>query len=314
MPKYTRSSTVDSMTPAGGKKAHVRIEDLIEIFKFKSGVYTTIRLVGPMMGIALHWIELTTKDGNKVKIPKLCLAYDPDRDTIDSLVECPYCENLHADYKARQQYFNNAIIRKLQDKLPSDFDENYSKSERKSGFIDIDSEAETPIKVVRVTPGVVTKIQALNQLNTHKINGKVVPCGVSDDLYGCDIMIKYDANAKNASDAYNVQKGEHTPLTEEENLYLHQNIEYAVAEIYEDLNEDLNLARAECKILMTKVVNKKDGLETEYSEDVELASKAKSKRSRVEESSEVSEEPAKRSKSKRSRVEESSEESSDIPY
>ena len=323
--QYSSSSGVDDKTPArGNNRKVVRITDLLDMYKFKSDTYVPMRLVGPALGVAIHWIEIFKKDGQKIRIPKLCLRYNREVDRFDEDVECPYCDKLDKTYRARQEYYNNAIIRSLQDRLPDDFERTYSKSERKTGFLDFGSEADTPVRTVRLTTGVVTKIQDLRELNRHKIDGKSRPCSVSDENYGCDIMIKFNKDAEAASNAYNIQKGDFSPITEEESRYLHQNIELAIDEYVESLTEDLKTARDEAKVLMTKVVVKKeDGEDPEYSEDDEdmtiknrnTARAAKSKAAVVEESSdeESSEAPAPKKRGRPAKaavVEESSDEES----
>jgi len=305
--KYKTSKTFDDTNPKGGKKEIVKLEHFVDVFSMpKNNKYVQMRLVGPVIASATHWIDIKTKDGKKVTLPKACGRYDAETDSFDSTKDCVYCDEL-PDYTARQRYYVNAIIRDIQEDEPSKFQKKYSKTELKSGFKDgNESKAWTPIRVLSLPGGVAKKLKGLADLNKHKVGGKTKSMPISDDDYGMDIMIKFDPDAQPAQ-AYDIQKGEKSPLNETEVEYLHWNIEEALEKVGASQEEDTKTQKSEFKQLSKKVIRKtKDGKETtdyEESDDMAASKKSKKKGKKVEESSEL----------EMSETSEMSEESSEAP-
>ncbi len=259
--KYKSTKTFsDTKARTGGDKAP-RIDELVDLFTWpKKASWVRVRLVGPVTSYAHHWINITTKDGNEIQVPKQCLSYDAEEETRDSTKKCPYCAFDKEQAKFQSYYYTNAIIRDLQDDEPAK--KRITKEEEKTGIKDMDSESWTPVRVLRIPPGLAAKLQSLSELNKHgpKDNKKAFP--LSHEKYGMDISLRYDSKAAGA-DKYQVQKEERTALTDEEQEFLMYNIEDLISP------EELSVAKAEYKQLAAKVTGAPKEEESEDEDDEE---------------------------------------------
>ena len=250
--KRTRSLSETTGSATGGDKAP-RIDQIVELFQPKPKKFYQIRLVGPMFSYAAHWFEINKKDGKgQAKFSKDCLAWNDEVEALDSDRSCPYCD---LDPKRAQvHYYQNVIIRDLEEKAPKD--NSVSKAERKTGFKDKDSDSWTPVRVLRLPPSAVQLLRDLAELNKHGKKGEKTAHPVEDEQYGCDIMYKFDPDAT-GSGKHQFQKGDHSPITEEEAEYLLWNIENMVEP------DDVKTAKDEAKRIKPRLV----GAEEEDSDD-----------------------------------------------
>ena len=228
-----------SISPQTGSKDKLKMDDLVDLYQLSSeakNTWVNLRfLPTDMLPVKTHWIKiLAGKEKKEVKIPKLCVSFDPDAEgTPKEGTHCPYCELTQGGEDSTCQtsvaYYANAIIRDIQEDEPRKKVKPTTK-ERKSGMIEKGSKAWTPVRVVRMPNGLAGKLDGLTERNivkskNKKINGKVFP--IDHEKYGIDIAIKYDPKAAGA-EKYQLDKGERSPLTEEEQEYL-----------YWDLSDDL---------------------------------------------------------------------------
>ena len=205
-------------------------EDSVEWYRFKGPKdnveFNHIRLIGPIMSAAQHWVEVTKQDGKKTKFPMTCSGYDTNTEAT-AVQKCPACR---AAINQTKFYFQNAIMRNLQEDKPA----------RAKGLEDFPGEAEkkfrevgdkhwTPVKVVRIPSSCAVQLRDIVKLNKHKVAGRIESMDISDSEYGCDLFIKYDKD-ESPSSMYNVQKGDVTPLSEEEMAYKIFNLEVVVAD------------------------------------------------------------------------------------
>lgn len=318
--KYKSNKTIDDTNPQS-KKDIIKFESHLGMYRIpQTNKYVQLRLVSPVFSEAVHWIDIKTKAGKKIGIPKACSRYNGETDSFDSSKSCVYCD-MFTEYPARQRYYVNAIIRDIQEDEPSRFKKKYSSTEAKTGFKDgLDSKAWTPVRVLSLPPGVTNKIKGLSDLNKHKVNGKTRSMPVSDEEFGMDIGIKFDPNVS-SSQAYDVQRGDKSPLSEDEIDYLHWDIEKVIEMAYNANKEDTATQKKEAKQLAKNVIVKNK--ENDNNPDKKSSSKKKSKKeeSSEEESEESSEmemsedsddkSSKKKSSKKKSKKEESSEESSE---
>lgn len=227
-------------------------DDHVETIKWHKD-YTQIRVHGDIIGYVQRWITIETPKG-QVNIPKVALNYNPKTDSFDDTVKDPYTSIPNPRQDSKQYYFN-AIVRDLVDEKPSKKKmKEPSKSERKSGHMDDKkSKSWTPNRVGRLPPQGAKMIQNIQSMNKHKIDGKVVECDPADEKYGCDLFISYD---EKATPKYNIQKGEHTPLTKEEKDYLKWRID--------ELMKPESLAEAEKE---AEALSSKSPIETDTEDD-----------------------------------------------
>lgn len=197
-----------------GNSKEARPEEIVDMIKLTKD-FKNLRLVGDVHGYAQHWIEIVTQKGT-FSIPKVSLNYDSNTDTFDQTIEDPY-DKIPNPKRTSRVYFVNAIDRDAQEDKPRRA-ERPDRDERRSGLKNRKSKSWTPVGVLRVTGGVAGMLKNLMQMNKHKVKGKVQECEISDPDYGCDIFISYDDKAK--PNAYQVQKGDASPLTDEEKGYL----------------------------------------------------------------------------------------------
>lgn len=231
--KFSREQTFsDKKGKSSDREKAPRIDELVDIHKFKEKKWTAVRLVGPVFSYATHWVATVTKEGKPTKFPVPCLSWDDVSESHDSDKHCPYCESLpdgdqnnQTGKKPNLHYFVNAIIRSRQEREPKR--NVLSESEEETGFCDPKSETEawTAIQVLQLPAGVANQLHTLSETNLHgKKGGKKTAYPLSDPKYGCDLNIYFD-NDKAPAQKYNVQKAEHTPLEENEEGYLMWNIE-----------------------------------------------------------------------------------------
>lgn len=260
-----------------------RMNDLVDLYDMPTGKFVDYRLVGPVFSLGTHWIEIIgSKSGNKANIPKICLNYNPLTEEMDDN-GCPYCEG---EQRLDKAYYCNAIIRDLQESEPRK-KPNHTKAEKKLKNIgtkktpyecyvkERGSKSWTPIKGNRFPLTVAAQIASLMEINRHtnKKTGKERAYELSDPRYGCDIQIRKE-KPKKGPIKYQVQKGsKRTPLTEEEKLYLHYDLD-----VRDELVEDLETARREWAKLEKQLI----GNDAEEDEDDEYLDdkKKKSKKSK----------------------------------
>ena len=206
----------DDITPNSGNRDSLKIEEIMDIHKFEDGQYESIRVMPtPMLPVKMHWIKIIAgKDKKEIKVPRLCVSFDPDNESVPKEgTDCPYCKLSQGQDGACQTskaYYANAIIRDEQENEPRKKGKP-TKKEVKSGYKEKGSKTWTPVKVVKLTNGVASKLQQLKQRN----NGK----SIADAKGGCDVAIMYDSKAAAAS-AYTIDRGDKSPLTKEELKYL----------------------------------------------------------------------------------------------
>jgi len=265
----------DSAKPKVGKDS-VRLENLVELLKLKPNKWVTIRILpNDIFPIKEHWIDIVTKSKKEVRIPKICVSFDPAKEADKDGVNCPYCTVNNGGIS----YLVNVIHRGLQEDEPKKKGKP-TKTEAKTGFKVKDSETWTPVVVARFPSSLVKKIQSLKDLNKVKKDGKTTTYGASHAKYGFDIDIKYDPDAS-GTDKYQVQKGERSSITDEEKEYL----------VY-DLNESLldalgretpKEAKKELGRMELKGSEEVDGSDEEEDDDDDLDYKKKKKKKKSEE-------------------------------
>lgn len=185
----------------------------------------------------VHYLPLFNKDGEPVMSkfnkkeqatkPVFCLAWDFENACPDPEKSCPYCE---ARLDLREETYVEVIDRDIQEQEPSKH--KPSKEETKTGVKRKDNSCSwTPIRVWRLNNTLIGRIQKLESLNKHKIDGERQAVGVDDEEYGCDLHVSYTDNSKvPPTDRYQVQKGDHSPIEEDENEYLIWDVASAIAE------------------------------------------------------------------------------------
>ncbi len=227
----------DNAKPRSRGDRAPKLEDVLPMLKIPNK-WITIRLMpNVVLPIKQHWIDiLAGKDKRAVRIPKMCVSFDPETEQPRKGIKCPYCElGDHADDSPI--YIMEAISRKAQASMPDRI--RPTSAERKSGFKDPNSDTPTPIQPIRIPPSLMRDIMALKELNTRKGTG----FHVWHEKYGADISIQLKEEGKKKT--YQVQIGRPTPLTEDELAYLRFKLD---AELLVTLGQETEkAARAEVK-------------------------------------------------------------------
>lgn len=311
---------MDDVPQGNGEKA-ARPDDLVNVAKFKDGKWITIRLLPGVMTQAHYWVNTKKKDGNKTRFPlpvpgfdsrsgnQDSEAYDPWRGAADKL-------NVYAEDKEKsnvviqfsKSYWMNAIIRPEQENEPGR-SPKHTKQERESGFKDKDSDSWTPVQVVRLPKSFIDRVNGLKTMNVkrNKKTGTTESYSMSHAKYGCDIMVKYNANASPASQ-WEVQKGDRTPLTEDEQAYLLWDLDVlANPEVSEE--ETKREFESWCKRNNIKL----GGGSSDDDEDDESKAKKKSKKSRDEDEDDEFDDPKPKKKSKKAADEDDDDDFDDEP-
>ena len=232
-----------------------KLEDLLPIKKFKSGIFYTERFIGPPHTFAEHWPRIITKAGKEVGVRKLCLSYDHESGEFKG--GCPYCDVLGDNPKIIT--LQNSIDRKAQRNEPRDDRKTAPiKSEtrlhtlgdgREYYFKDKDSETWTPVFPLRLTSGPCQSIGNYAAINKHTTKSGAEKVFVPEHpSKGFDIKIKYDENASPAN-AYFVSKEKNTRFTEDE-------VEYLIYKLDVEAPETLAVAQKNAEELSSKLAPK----------------------------------------------------------
>lgn len=219
------------------KRDNLRESDIFEIYplsKKANGNWVSIRLLETdLLPVKKHWIKIMGgKDKDKeIKIPRICVAFDPDNQGKPLRgMKCPYCGIAHGNDEsgAPAQYdykwYAQAIVRDLQASAPRK-QSKHTKQEQKTGKKEMGSESWTPVQAIPLTNSLAGRIKELGERNIHQVKDKKSgkksqqQFQVNHPKYGCDIEIKYNPK-KSPADRYTIERGEHTPLTEDEKGYL----------------------------------------------------------------------------------------------
>ena len=249
------------------------LTDLVDMLEWpKQSTFVPVRLIGPLVSVGLHKIDVKKKDGTATQITKPCLAWDDNTQTRDSTKKCPYCKlNTQQHFSAR--WFANVIDRRLVESKPSKV--RVTPEERKSGFKDMSSQSWTPVRVVGIPASLLKRIQEINTRNFVKKGDVKKQFNVNHTKYGADIELKFNlkeqaANMYSAVRSEEQTEGKFSPLTEDEGAYL----QYDLDVIYPLESEEEATEQAK----RLKKINPK-GVADEDDDEDDAPKKGKSKKS-----------------------------------
>jgi hypothetical protein len=302
-----------------GNKDSLRFEEVIDLFKFNANPdeWIHLRFLEPdVLPVKRHWIRIIAGKTKKlVTIPRFCLKFNPEDEDSPKDVGCPYCEISTEggnDAPMRNEFFClvNAIVRDVQEDEPARKGEP-TKSERKTGYKDIKSKAWTPVKVIRLTNGMVARLQELGETNVvkNKKKGTKKAYDVTHPKFGIDINIKYKPKAP-GTDKYSIDKSEdgRTPLTEEEAAYLIWNIDEPLLDICGRESEEQ--AEAEFKKMDIIGGDEMESGGNDYDDDdddgIDLSSSKKKKPAKLDDDDDEDEPPRLSEKKKKKKKKKSS--------
>lgn len=253
-------------TRAPAKGETVKVADLVDLFQFNQD-YTAMRLVGPVTSAAFHWLEILTKEGKKVSLPKVCLNWNPDTETFDSN-GCPYCEHMPTA-RVSARYYANAIIRELQEAEPRKKSPPLASEKKvinlgtkedpfKVHAKEKGSKTWTPLRVVDLPATVAAKLVSMADTNRHKVKskggGKVEKTfPLSDSRYGCDVEINLKKGGSHGFGEYDVQRGEKSSISDEEMELLFYDLNKISGPA---MAESLQEAQKNAKSLMQRLASK----------------------------------------------------------
>jgi hypothetical protein len=205
-----------------------KAEDIVDVLKLPNDEWLSTRAVGPVVAVGGHWVnvEPPKKDSKTKAFWVPCLAFDPRTEERDSTKKCPWCEDTSGWIRSSLDYWQNMIVRSLEEQAPAKMPEP-TKKEAKTGFKEKGSKTWTPCRALRITPGWMRdfKKQAALNRHTNKKTGEKKAFPLSHEKYGVDLELQY-APEESAAKKYSLMKGEkRTPLSEEQQEYLLQNIE-----------------------------------------------------------------------------------------
>lgn len=270
------------------KRDSLRESEIFEIFplsKKANGNWVSIRLLDlDLLPIKKHWIKIMGgKDKDKeIKIPRMCVSFDPDNQNKPlNGMKCPYCGIAHGNDEsgAPAQYdykwYAQAIIRDEQAAAPRKMPK-LTKNEQKTGKKEMGSESWTPVQCIPLSNSLAGKIRELGERNIHTVKDKKSgkkskqAFQVNHPKYGCDIEIKYNAK-KSPAERYTIERGDHTPLTKEEQGYLTWDFDNW-SEIYDMLGRlDEAAALADFKKMDVVGVNTNDDGDDDDDDDDDMA-------------------------------------------
>ncbi|QQO90391.1 putative single stranded DNA binding protein [Erwinia phage pEa_SNUABM_5] len=230
--------------PDKSSRDNVRETDLFEVYQLNKkakDTWVTLRfLPGDLLPIKKHWIKIMGgKDKDKeLKIPRMCVSFDPDSaNSKEPLrgMKCPYCALEHGNDEsgAPAQYdfkwWTQAIVRDEQASAPRKQPKR-TKTEQKTGKKEKTSDSWTPVYCIPLTNSQAGMIRTMGERNFAMVKDKKsgqkikTQFPITDAKYGLDIDIKY-VPSNPPTNRYVMEKGERTPLTEEERDYLTWNFD-----------------------------------------------------------------------------------------
>lgn len=219
-----------NMKPKTGKNDSLRLEEVVDIFKLQDHPDEWVQLRyldADILPVKRHWVKIYAgKEKKLVTIPRFCVNFNPENEDEPLDAHCPYCElstegGQEASMRNEFFYLVNAIVRDIQEDEPARKAEP-TKKEKSTGYKDIKSKTWTPVRVIRMTNGMVARAQELGETNIvkNKKTGKKKAFDISHPKFGCDVNVKYKPKAS-GTDKYSMDKVEgRTPLSDEEKEYL----------------------------------------------------------------------------------------------
>jgi len=147
------------------------------------------RIVSGVYSYAQHWVEFTNKEGQVKRYPVDCANWDPENEATSKKGGCPACE---AGLRASPKYLINVIDRRAQEKGDAD-----------------------PVRALDIPPTVLRQLLDLKKLNVVKGEAK----SIAHPKFGCDVFMQKQRTKKRGGIEWQVQKGDRSPLTEEETSY-----------------------------------------------------------------------------------------------
>lgn len=270
----------------------LKLDDVIDIIQLPKNKYFTFRIL-PIMPLHVRqvWIKLWAggkgKEKRVVSIPRYAINFDPSNpEKPKKGVKCPYMElaakfegQKEAPVRAGDFWLFNVIDREKQDEGAPRKSPSPSKSEKKTGFKDINTETWTPVRVMRLTSTSINRLQELSEENKvkDKKTKKTAQFDASDARYGFDVKIKFKPDAP-GTDKYALDPaGGPSKLTDEEQSYLVWNLTEELLDATGRMEEDA--AREDIKRMEVVGAESVDDDEDEDDED-DRPSKGKGKKSK----------------------------------
>ena len=210
--------------------------------QFQEGEWDTIRLLGQIVRLQLHWIPVKGKTGKTTSYPVLC------RKNGGEEKHCILCDVLGMPGTV---VLSNAIIRDKQESPPI-------KSKRippkGAEYRCMGDKWWSPIEVIQFPTGAAQRVK--NQGSLNKVrgkDGKIRAMNMAHPKYGRDLMILYDPTAQGAA-MYDIQRGDRTPLSKTEKLYLLYDLE----KVFDYIPENKSILEALQKAYDQEVVDEEN--------------------------------------------------------
>lgn len=211
-------------TRTGGNKK--RWDQGISWLEFTDGKWMNLRFFGHndsiLVRVATHW--LATKTGKR--FPMMCPNFNNVTAEFSN-TGCPICDEFDP---------RNSEIKEIKDIAPriSGLTHAIDRDVQEMGGNGPDWK---PWRPVRVPISVMISLEKYRGRNIHTINGKKYEADVADPYYGCDVAIQYDSASANPQAKYTTERGNHAPLTEEEQGYIAGLYDYRALIEYPDEKE-----------------------------------------------------------------------------
>ncbi|AFH14707.1 single strand DNA binding protein [Pseudomonas phage Lu11] len=297
----------------------LKLDDVIDIITLPKNKYFTFRIL-PIMPLHVRqvWIKLWAggkgKEKRVVSIPRYAINFDPNNpEKPKKGVKCPYMElaakfegQKEAPVRAGDFWLFNVIDREKQDEGAPRKSPPPSKSEKKTGFKDINTETWTPVRVMRLTSTSINRLQELSEENRvkDKKTKKTAQFDASDARYGFDVKIKFKPDAP-GTDKYALDPaGGPSKLTDEEQSYLTWNLTEELLDATGRMTEEA--AREDIKRMEVVGGEAVDDDEDEDDEDDRPRKGKKSKSTALDDDDDDDDEDDKPKKSKKSKDKKSS--------
>lgn len=208
-----------------------QLGDFVDLVEFiDGGDYKPLRPLGPIWSFAQHWFAAISNAGKEYRTARICLNYNSITENFEDH-DCPYC--IADGEGAVIDYIGNVIDRKLQIQKPINRPQPQPE-ETKPQWIGPPDQPDsmqvylktkgsptwTPIRILRATATMATKLKGFTDLNTRRNpqTSEIRKFPISDLNNGMDIQMKYNKNLAYAL-RFDIQRDQASSITKEERHY-----------------------------------------------------------------------------------------------
>ena len=248
------------------KTSQPRMSDIVEVYDKKNYESSPkrIRLLGPCTSMATHYVTVDKGKSENGKSSTYsfvtpCCNWNREKMCFEDN-GCPYC---NLKMKASIKFYQNAIIRDLEDLAPANkgVRSEYEKTPKVFGtkqfFLKENKQTNsyTPVRVVEIPRSLISKLRNIESTNYYMdADGTRKTAPVADLQYGVDLFLFYHPEKK-AAEMYDIQRDVDSGKTPIDKEYRKSLLLWNILEVPEVDKEELMKSFDR---IATKITNAED--------------------------------------------------------